>query len=135
MKKWKKKKSGSHLDLNRRPSTYKAKTLTTTPRRQNNVSCWNPCFMNRLGILKYLNFSAVCQQNQKLRAPFKAAQKKNLMMRCTLLGIFFSLIEFLKENFLRSEIILKVNFPSCLSAKFKNFLRSFTSLGKPTFDI
>ena len=95
----KKKRSSSHLDLNRQPSTYKAKTLTTTPRRQSNMRCQNLCFINRLGISKYLNFSAVCQQNQKLRAPFKAAQKKNLMMRCTLLVHFFFINKISKRKF------------------------------------
>ena len=50
-------------------------------------------------ISKYLNFSAVCQQNQKLRAPFKAAQKKNLMMRCTLLVHFFFINKISKRKF------------------------------------
>ena len=69
----------------------------------------------------YLNFSAVCQQNQKLRALFKPARKKNLMMRCTPLVHLFLLIKVLKEYFLTSKNIYKSDFPSCLSAKFKIF--------------
>ena len=79
----------------------------------------------------YLNFSAVCQQNQKLRALFKPARKKNLMMRCTLLvHFFFSLIKVLKEYFLTSKNIYKSDFPSCLSAKFKKFLEILYQSGE-----
>ena len=45
--------------------------------------------------------------------------------------IFFLLIIFQKFKFLCSKTILKVNFPRCLSANFKNFWWSFISLENP----